>query len=291
MKKAIYWFRKNLRINDNPSLYNAINENDEVICIYIKNYSIYNPSGIDLGNMGSFRKKFLDESVLDLKNNLKKVGIDLYIFDGDLIKIFKEIKSKYLSNKIYASKEVGWYEEKEEEELKENNFDLNLYDDQFIVERNSLPYKTDELPLIFTHFRKKIEKVVKIREESGKIIYKKKINKYDFNFESDINFQDLEFHKHSNFPFKGGESNGRERLKFYFWENKGIETYKETRNGLIGTEYSSKLSSYLSLGCLSPVTIYHEVKKYEKEVKKNSSTYWLIFEILWREFFRYVYLN
>ena len=31
MKKAIYWFRKNLRINDNPSLYNAINENDEVI--------------------------------------------------------------------------------------------------------------------------------------------------------------------------------------------------------------------------------------------------------------------
>jgi deoxyribodipyrimidine photo-lyase len=75
------------------------------------------------------------------------------------------------------------------------------------------------------------------------------------------------------------------------WENKGIETYKETRNGLIGTEYSSKLSSYLSLGCLSPVTIYHEVKKYEKEVKKNSSTYWLIFEILWREFFRYVYLK
>ena len=176
MKKAIYWFRKNLRINDNPSLYNAINENDEVICIYIKNYSIYNPSGIDLGNMGSFRKKFLDESVLDLKNNLKKVGIDLYIFDGDLIKIFKEIKSKYLSNKIYASKEVGWYEEKEEETLKENNFDLNLYDDQFLVERNSLPYNTDELPLIFTHFRKKIEKVVKIREESEKIIYKKKIS-------------------------------------------------------------------------------------------------------------------
>ena len=42
---------------------------------------------------------------------------------------------------------------------------------------------------------------------------------------------------------------------------------------------------------MSPVTIYHEVKKYEKEVKKNSSTYWLIFEILWREFFRYVYLK
>ena len=175
--------------------------------------------------------------------------------------------------------------------LKENNFDLNLYDDQFLIERNNLPYKTDELPLIFTHFRKKIEKFVKIREEVGKIIYKKKIDKYDFNFQSDINFKDLEFHKDSNFPFKGGESNGNERLEFYLWKNKGIETYKETRNGLIGTEYSSKLSSYLSLGCLSPVSIYHEIKKYEKEIKKNSSTYWLIFEILWREFFRYVYLK
>ena len=80
MKKAIYWFRKNLRINDIPSLHNAINENDEVICIYIKNYSIYNPPGIDLGDMGSFRKKFLDESVLDLKNNLSdQEAIDFQI--------------------------------------------------------------------------------------------------------------------------------------------------------------------------------------------------------------------
>ena len=36
MKKAIYWFRKNLRVNDNPSLYNAINENDEIIFLFIK---------------------------------------------------------------------------------------------------------------------------------------------------------------------------------------------------------------------------------------------------------------
>ena len=58
--------------------------------------------------------------------------------------------------------------------------------------------------------------------------------------------------------------------------NNNIENYKETRNGLLGTEYSSKFSAYLSLGCISPVQVYQEVKKYEKEVKKNSSTYWII---------------
>ena len=51
------------------------------------------------------------------------------------------------------------------------------------------------------------------------------------------------------------------------------------------------VSAYLCLGCISPVLIYQEVKRYEKEIKKNSSTYWLIFELLWREFFRYVYLK
>jgi deoxyribodipyrimidine photo-lyase len=65
-----------------------------------------------------------------------------------------------------------------------------------------------------------------------------------------------------------------------------IKGYKETRNGLIGGEYSSKFSPWLAQGCLSPKMIYHEVKKYESQRKKNKSTYWMIFEVLWRDFFR-----
>ena len=48
MKRAIYWFRKNLRIYDNPSLYNAIRDNDELIMIYIKDYNTFNPKGLNL---------------------------------------------------------------------------------------------------------------------------------------------------------------------------------------------------------------------------------------------------
>ena len=65
-----------------------------------------------------------------------------------------------------------------------------------------------------------------------------------------------------------------------------IATYKETRNGLLGGDYSSKLSPWLAQGCLSPKYIYQEVKRYEAERKKNKSTYWLIFELMWRDFFR-----
>jgi deoxyribodipyrimidine photo-lyase len=57
---------------------------------------------------------------------------------------------------------------------------------------------------------------------------------------------------------------------------------------MLGADYSSKFSAWLALGCLSPRYIYQEVTKYEKERVKNDSTYWLIFELLWRDFFRFI---
>jgi len=85
---------------------------------------------------------------------------------------------------------------------------------------------------------------------------------------------------------QGGESKGLERLKHYFFESKNISQYKETRNGLVGSDYSSKFSFWLAHGCLSPRRVYQELKSYEAQFSANESTYWLYFELLWREFFR-----
>lgn len=91
----------------------------------------------------------------------------------------------------------------------------------------------------------------------------------------------------SAFPFCGGETAALARLDHYLWNSKAIATYKETRNGLIGTDYSSKFSAWLALGAISPRRIYHEVRRFERQVTSNQSTYWLIFELLWRDFFRF----
>ncbi len=77
-------------------------------------------------------------------------------------------------------------------------------------------------------------------------------------------------------------------MNYYIWETKLISSYYETRNGLIGVDYSSKFSPYLAQGCLSPKTIFAEIKKFELEHGENKSTYWLIFELLWRDFFRVI---
>jgi len=92
----------------------------------------------------------------------------------------------------------------------------------------------------------------------------------------------------SAFPFKGGEMSALDRIQNYIWESDKVTTYKQTRNGLIGTDYSTKFSPWLAIGCLSPRLIYAEIKQYEKMNTANESTYWVTFELLWRDFFHFV---
>jgi len=66
-----------------------------------------------------------------------------------------------------------------------------------------------------------------------------------------------------------------------------LKIYKNTRNGMLGPDYSSKFSPWLATGSISPRVIFAEITKYERERVENDSTYWLFFELIWRDFFRF----
>jgi deoxyribodipyrimidine photo-lyase len=87
--------------------------------------------------------------------------------------------------------------------------------------------------------------------------------------------------------FEGGETAGKRRVESYVWDGDHLREYKETRNGLLGANYSSKFSPWLAAGCLSPRWIHREVQRYEDERVENEDTYWLVFELLWRDFFQF----
>ena len=108
---------------------------------------------------------------------------------------------------------------------------------------------------------------------------------------ADLGLEQIEQHPNSAFPFKGGSEQAKRRLDHYFWDTNKLSYYKQTRNGLLGIDYSSKLSAWLANGSISPRQIYWEIIDYEKEVKKNQSTYWLIFELIWRDYFKYIALK
>ena len=83
-----------------------------------------------------------------------------------------------------------------------------------------------------------------------------------------------------------GEAAGLERLECWMFTHDRLQHYKQTRNGMLGESYSSKFSPWLATGCLSARTVVAETLRYEAERTANESTYWLRFELLWREYFR-----
>jgi deoxyribodipyrimidine photo-lyase len=84
---------------------------------------------------------------------------------------------------------------------------------------------------------------------------------------SDFGFSKEEIDKKADsrscYDFKGGESKGLKRVDEYIFERKSVGHYNDTRNNLIGSEYSSKLSPWLANGSLSVRYVYHKTKEFE----------------------------
>ena len=107
----------------------------------------------------------------------------------------------------------------------------------------------------------------------------------------DLGVEQLGRDHRTAFPFTGGESSGLARLQDYLWTTHSVATYKETRNGLVGKNYSTKFSPWLANGSLSPRMIHDQIKKYERAEVANQSTYWVLFELIWRDYFKFVCLK
>jgi deoxyribodipyrimidine photo-lyase len=84
--------------------------------------------------------------------------------------------------------------------------------------------------------------------------------------------------------YQGGESAALNHLKSYFASN-APSSYKTTRNALDEWTHSTKFSAWLANGTLSVKVLLNRLRQYEREVVANGSTYWIWFELLWREYF------
>ena len=296
--KSIVWFTNNLRVADNPLLTAACKNNaNEVVGVYC-----LNPEKLDgdLPKIGPFRAKFNVESLLDLKRSLEELNIPFAILIGDPTKRLPEYINENNIGTLYFQK--VWHEEevlinKEIEAKISPNIQLVSLYDQFLLGPEIIPFELYKLPKVFTPFRKKVEATLKVPAPLE--VPAKQTNTSNTPlFYSDAlwasiskELLSIKIDSRSVFPFKGGENAAQERIDHYFFSTDHVAQYKETRNGLIGLDYSTKLSAWLANGCISARTIYYQLKAYEKTVKANESTYWVLFELLWREFFKYVGLK
>ena len=288
MKRGIIWFRNNLRLADNECIIRALDECDEVLCVYIMETETWNASA-ELSRISSIRAKFILESLDDLKSSIESVGGGIEFIQGQAVDEIPRLMESFGADICYAQKEDAW-EETEEERLLSSQVNLVLTAGKGIWEDEDLPFVLDDLPAVFSSFRRKVEKNMHIRSllsspESMSCSWK---SKTELPTLASLGFEECSTDERAVLDFKGGAKEAKKWMHQWIWERDCLKEYKETRNGLVGADYSSKLSPWLSTGCISVVEVYWEIKKYEKERVANDSTYWLFFELLWREFFRFV---
>lgn len=294
-KINILWFSNNLRIRDNESLVKIQPENLPSLALYVFDSDFYQKRQFGFRKIGKFRTQFLLETVLDLEKNLEQIGIPFVKKFGKTAEVFQEIAQHFEIETIFCQEEWTRDEilmQRKVEKVLPATIWCKSYS-QLLLQPDFVYSQIEKIPIHFTVFRQKIEKNFTVREEFRPEKSEKKSN-FESEIKSDdidlklLGFEDFETHPSSAFPFSGGEIEVLKRLNTYFFEHQNLNSYKETRNGMIGSDYSSKFSAWLANGSLSPVSVYHEIKKYEAEFGSNESTYWLVFELLWREFFKYV---
>lgn len=300
---ALVWFRNDLRIHDHYAWNEACKQYKTVKGVYILDSSWLSTTSTvsSLPKVGAERLQFILESLNNLQQQLRRIGSDLIVRVGQSVQVLSEICQQNDAKAVFCHEEVT-DEEIEIDTLVETHLEskgigLYMHWGSTLYHPDDLPFETDRIPNGFTSFRKKIEAKSSVRAIEPTLKPQSSVNptKHDTDGIPTLNDLGYELNESAipdnHFRLEGGESKALERLKNYVFESKAVRTYKETRNELLGLDYSTKFSAWLSLGCISPRKIYHEIKKHEAQYGENDSTYWVIFELLWRDFFRFTFLK
>ncbi|CAN0860002.1 Cryptochrome DASH, chloroplastic/mitochondrial [Linum grandiflorum] len=291
---AIVWFRYDLRVLDNEALHNAWLSSQYLLPVYCFDPRHFQSThSFAFPKTGALRAQFVVECLDDLRKNLMKMGLNLVIRLGKPEEIIPALATQFSAHTIYAHKETCSEELKVEKLVRSRaaSSRLELVWGTTMYHLDDLPFDAHSIPDIYTQFRKSVEAKSAIREclKLPLSLGPPPPAVEDWGTLPSIDLLGLQPQQVcKGMRFVGGESAALARLHDYFWTKDLICTYKETRNGMLGSDYSTKFSPWLASGCISPRFIYKEVKRYELDRQANASTYWVLFELIWRDYFRFI---
>ncbi|XP_029978740.1 cryptochrome DASH [Sphaeramia orbicularis] len=298
-RTIIYLLRNDLRLHDNEVFHWAQRNAECIVPLYCFDPRHYGGTyHYNLPKTGPFRLRFLLESIRDLRKTLLNKGSNLVVRRGkpedvvaDLIKQLGSVSTVAFHEEV-ASEELN-VEKKLKDVCAQMKVKVHTCWGSTLYHRDDLPFHhMSRLPDVYTQFRKAVETQSRVRPVFPTPEQLKPVppglDEGAIPTAEDLEQTEPPTDPRSAFPCSGGESDALARLKHYFWDTNAVATYKETRNGLIGADYSTKFAPWLAIGCISPRYIYHQIKQYEMERTANQSTYWVIFELLWRDYFKFV---
>ncbi|XP_031276418.1 cryptochrome DASH, chloroplastic/mitochondrial isoform X3 [Pistacia vera] len=268
---AIVWFRNDLRVLDNEALYKAWISSEMVLPVYCVDPRLFNATyNFGFPKTGASRAQFLMECLADLRKNLMNRGLNLLIQHGEPEEIIPSLAKSFGAHTVYAQKETC-SEELNVERLVRKGLQqvvlsvqskdssricpkLQLIWGTTLYHLDDIPFSPSTIPDVYTQFRKYFQAVEAKCTVRGCIRVPTSLGPApsvgDWGCVPSTEQLGLQSQKVSRgMKFMGGESAAVGRVHEYFWK---------------------------------------KVKRYERERHANDSTYWVLFELIWRDYFRFI---
>ncbi|MCA1753185.1 MAG: DASH family cryptochrome [Spirochaeta sp.] len=312
MQGIIYLHRRNLRLSDNPSLTNAVTTAQErgawllILALWEPKDDAVVP-GLGRPRLGAHYRRVWGESVTELADSYGALGQRLVIATAQPAEFVATVQQEFAGQdtiEVVTTQIPGTEEIDELSEItRRTGIAVRTPGSTMLIDPDALSFslEANSVPATFSSYRKRVER--------GGLQVSPVLPAPERFPSPPAWVEDLA----QRFPppaagqaavppavppaarsadgapviyiDRGGEAAAQARLRDFVWDSGALRTYKETRNGLLGTHFSSRLSMPLAHGTLSGRQVYKEVQANEQALGANDSTYWLIFELLWRDFF------
>lgn len=296
---AIFWFRSDLRLHDQPALKAAIDSGARRILPVYCHPAPGATSPWGFARQGLHRRYWIQRALQGLEQSLIARGSTLLQCQGSPTKVLPELARSIGARTIFCESIAAPYEEKEIVDLRAAGLSVTTVWQSSLLDPKDLPWPAHKLPASFTPFRQAVE--------SGRIQPPAPLpvpmqwpappdtTIPDSLSEGPVSLSPPCLDPRASFPytqqeFDATEQAGLTHLEQYLHAQRP-HTYKQTRNNLTGIDYSSKWSPWLATGALSAREIMSQLRGFEVAHGASDGSYWLWFELLWRDYFRFLHLQ
>lgn len=305
----LVWFRSDLRTLDHAPLRAAVAAGPTVAVVAL-DVDRFRPHEHAFPRIGEHAAAFLLKSVDELRSALTVLGIPLIVRSDAPATAVIAAATELRAAAVHAHAEACTEERRAERAVRRglsavDGATLHLHDGMTMVLERDLPMPFDEIPEVFTRFRRAVERSAEFRRPEGspprqawpelagaaQSSEPHALDGIDLGRTPGLDELSLPApatDERAVLPFPGGSTAALDHLDRWIHREGHAAHYKDTRNGMVVASDSSKFSPWLAVGCLSPRTVLAETQRYESEHGRTSGTEWLIVEMLWRDYFRFV---
>lgn len=298
----VYWFRNDLRLHDNPALQRAIalaeRQQTWLLPVFVHDTALQLTSPWGFVRTSEHRLAWNAMAVNDVAQQLAALGSQLLQVTGDPGEVLNALMTRLNTTTLVCEDIAAPYEEAHIQALQQHGLDVQTMWQSTLMAPDQLPFEPHDVPNEFSSFRRAVERHACAPAKPIPVPTRMPALPPDIT-------QDLLTHHPSSyaalddprsaFPwsqaaFHGGEHAALAHLAQYC--SRGLpHSYKATRNGLYGSDYSTKWSPWLATGALSARQAWAAIQDFEAQEGATDSTYWIGFELLWRDHFRWLHLK